>query len=189
MARIFSTEELMALLDQGLTQKAAAARLGVSPASVSKRMKRLPPPSLTKLTPKERMFVECRAKGVSQTESVCQSYEVSSRQSAKALGHTLSKNHNISTALADLMEHHGVGRSRRVERLAQHIENQDPTVSLKALDTSFKIDGYQTKNDAQELTIKVVDLSRFAMHYDDEKIIVVTPEEISSEEDIETEED
>jgi Mn-dependent DtxR family transcriptional regulator len=175
MPRIFSTEELMALLDQGLTQKAAAERLGVSPASVCKRMKRLPPPSLTQLTLKERKFVECRAKGVSQTESVFQAYDVSSRQSAKALGHTLSKNPNISTALADLMEHHGVGRSRRVEKLAEHIENQDPTVSLKALDTSFKIDGYQTKSDTQEVTIKLVDLSPYKL--DDDKTIDVTPEE------------
>jgi len=67
----------MALLDQGLTQKAVAERLGVSPAAVSKRLKRLPPPSFTQLTPKEKKFVECRAKGVSQTESVCQAYDVS----------------------------------------------------------------------------------------------------------------
>ena len=177
MARIFSTEELMALLDQGLTQKDAAERLGVTPAAISKRLKRLPPPSLTKLTSKERTFVEFRAKGVSQTESVCQAYDVSSRQSAKALGHTLSKNPNISTALADLMEHHGIGRSRRVQKLAQHIENIDPTVSLKALDASFRIDGYQTQGNAQEVTIKLVDLSHFKMHYDDDKTIVVTPEE------------
>ena len=177
MARIFSTEALMALLDQGLTQKEASEQLGVSPAAVSKRMKRLPPPSLTKLTSKERKFVECRAKGVSQTESACQAYEVSSRQSAKALGHTLSKNPNISTALADLMEYKGIGRERRVEKLAEHIENQDPTVSLRALDAAFKIDGYQTKNDAQEVTIKLVDLSHFKMHYDDDKTIVVTPED------------
>jgi predicted transcriptional regulator len=177
MARIFTTEELLELLDQGLTQKEAAERLGVSPAAVSKRMKRLPPPSLTKLTPKERMFVECRAKGVSQTESVCQSYEVSSRQSAKALGHTLSKNPNISTALADLMEYKGIGRERRVERLAEHVENQDPTVSLKALDTCFKISGYQQKNDVAVGSIKLVDLSEYLMEKDAERVIDVTPEE------------
>ena len=167
----------MALLDQGLTQKAASEQLGVSPAAVSKRMKRLPPPSLTKLTPKERKFVECRAKGVSQTESACHAYEVGSRQSAKALGHTLSKNPNISTALADLMEYKGIGRERRVEKLAEHIENQDPTVSLRALDTSFKLDGYQKINDVAEVTIKLVDLSKFLVDHDDKMVIDVTPEE------------
>ena len=177
MARIFSTEELMALLDQGLTQKEAAEHLGVSPAAVSKRLKRLPPPSLTKLTSKERKFVEFRARGVSQTESVCQAYDVSSRQSAKALGHTLSKNPNISTALADLMEYKGIGRERRVEKLAEHIENQDPTVSLRALDTSFKLDGYQKINDVAEVTIKLVDLSKFLVDHDDKMVIDVTPEE------------
>jgi predicted transcriptional regulator len=177
MARIFSTDELMALLDQGLTQKEASERLGVSPAAVSKRMKRLPPASLAKLTHKERKFVEGLSKGLSKTEACSQAYEVGSRDSAKALGHTLSKNPEISTALADLMEHHGIGRSRRVEKLAQHIENLDPTVSLKALDTSFKIDGYQTKNDVAAVSIKLVDLSEYLTEKDAERVIDVTPEE------------
>jgi predicted transcriptional regulator len=177
MARIFSTEELMALLDQGLTQKEASERLGVSPAAVSKRMKRLPPASLAKLTHKERKFVEGLSKGLSKTEACSQAYEVGSRDSAKALGHTLSKNPEISTALADLMEHHGIGRSRRVQKLAEHIENHDPTVSLKALDTSFKIDGYQTKNDVAAVSIKLVDLSEYLTEKDAERVIDVTPEE------------
>jgi hypothetical protein len=177
MARIFTTEELLELLDQGLTQKAAADRLGVSPAAVSKRMKRIPPTSFSRLSPKQRKFVEGRAKGLSQTESVCQAYDVNSRDSAKALGHTLSKNHEISTALADLMEHHGIGRSRRVQKLAQHIENLDPTVSLKALDTSFKLDGYQQKNDVAAVTINLVDLTKYRVDHDDELVIDVTPEE------------
>ena len=141
-------------------------------------MKRLPPASLAKLTHKERKFVEGLSKGLSKTESCSQAYEVTSRDSAKALGRMLSKNPEISTALADLMEHHGIGRSRRVEKLAQHIENLDATVSLKALDTSFKLDGYQQKNDVSEITLKVVDLSEYLTEKDDEKRIVdVTPEE------------
>jgi predicted transcriptional regulator len=75
MARIFSTEELQELLDQGLTQKEAAERLGVSPAAVSKRMKRLPPESLLKLTHKERKFVEGLSKGLSKTEACSQAYD------------------------------------------------------------------------------------------------------------------
>ena len=99
MSRIFSTEELQELLDQGLTQKEAAERLGVSPAAVSKRMKRLPPASLSKLTAKERKFVVGLSKGLSKTEACCQAYDVSSRESAKALGHTLSKNHEIMSVV------------------------------------------------------------------------------------------
>ena len=140
-------------------------------------MKRLPPASLAKLTHKERKFIEGLSKGLSKTEACSQAYDVTSRDSAKALGHTLSKNPEISTALADLMEHHGIGRSRRFQKLAEHIENQVPTVSLKALDTSFKLDGYQQKNDVSEITLKVVDLSEYLTEKDDEKRIVdVTPE-------------
>ena len=182
MARIFSTEELMALLKLGLTQKEAAERLGVSPAAVSKRMKRLPPDSYSKLTSKERKFVDGLSKGLSKTEACYQAYDVSTRDSAKALGHSLSKNPDISAAFQDIMEYHGIGRSRRVEKLAEHIESHDPTVSMRALDTSFKLDGYQNKNDTPGVTIKLVDLSKFRLDYDDEKTIDVTPEEEPEEE-------
>jgi hypothetical protein len=75
------------------------------------------------------------------------------------------------------MEHHGIGRSRRVEKLAQHIENLDATVSLKALDTSFKLDGYQQKNDVAAVTINLVDLTKYRVDHDDELVIEVIPEE------------
>lgn len=175
MARIFSTEELMELLDQGLTKKEAAERLGVSPAAVSKRMKRMPPESYTSLTPKERKFVDGLSRGLSKTEACSQAYDVSSRSSAKALGHTLSRNPDINAAFQDMMEYHGIGRSRRVQRLAEHIESPDATISMRALDTSFKLDGYQEKKEASEVTIKIVDLSEFRNNYDDEKTIDVTP--------------
>lgn len=179
MARIFSSEQLQELLDKGMTQKQAAERLGVSPAAVSKRMKRLPPPSFSKLTPKERKFVEGRAKGLSQTEAALQAYDVSSRESAKALGHTLSKMPDINAALADLMEYHGIGRSSRVQKLAEHIESRDSQTSLRALDLSFKIDGsFKERQEPQTPTIALVDLSRFRMPSDGPKrIIDITPEE------------
>jgi len=178
MARIFSTDQLQSLLDQGLSQKAAAAAMGVSPAAVSKRMKRLPPPSLSKLTPKERQFVEGRVKGLSQTEAALQAYDVSSRESAKALGHTLSKTPDIATAITELLEYHGAGRSRRVQKLAEHIENQDPTISLRALDLSFKVDGSAKERQEQQApTIALVDLSQFRMHHPNEKTIDVELEE------------
>jgi hypothetical protein len=75
------------------------------------------------------------------------------------------------------MEHHGIGRSRRVQKLAQHIENLDATVSLKALDTSFKLDGYQQKNDVAAVTINLVDLSEYLTEKDAERVIDLTPEE------------
>jgi hypothetical protein len=140
-------------------------------------MMRLPPASLAKLTNKELKFVEGLSKGLSKTEACSQAFDVTTRDSAKALGHTLSKKHEINTALADLMEHHGIGRSRRVQKLAQHIESLDETVSLKALDTSFKLDGYQQKNDVAVVSIKLVDLTQYRVDHNDELVIDVIPEE------------
>ena len=174
-ARIFSTEQLQSLLAQGLSQKEAADCLGVSPAAVSKRMKRLPPPSLSKLTPKEKKFVEGRAKGLSQTGAALQAYDVVSRESAKTLGHTLSKTPEVAAALSDLMEYHGIGRSRRVQKLAEIIESPDQTISLQGLKLSFSIDGTtKERQEQQKQTIALVDLTPFLMR---PKEIVTTSDE------------
>ena len=62
--------------------------------------------------------------------------------------------------------------------MAEHIENQDPTISLRALDLSFKVDGSAKERQEQQTpTIALVDLSQFRMHYPAEKTIDVVPEE------------
>lgn len=156
-------EKLVEMLEEGKMQKEIAEYFGVSPVAVCKRIKKLfpseLPESLKKLTQKEQRFVVEIASGKTQTESAFNSFEVSSRESAKSIGSTLSKDPDIKTAIADLMNIHGAGKSARIKKLADHIHHRDANVSLKALDQSFKLDGSYTA-EKHEYTYEYKDVSR-----------------------------
>ena len=129
-------------IEEGMEQKEIAKLFGVSPAAISKRLKRLtpPPPSkLDSLTRREQYFCQEVAKGRSQTAAALEAFECGSRDSAKSLGSALAKAPHIQEAIKELMDKVGLTRERRVIRLAQHVENKDAAVSLKALDMSFKL--------------------------------------------------
>lgn len=146
-------DKLTELFKQGKSYREIGKELGVSAAAVCKRVHRLGlielPESVNSLTDKERKFCLAVASGQSRTNAVMQAYDVTSRESAKALQNTLMKNPEIQTAIADLMELHGLSRSYRIKRLKQHVDNRDPHVSLKALDQSWKLDGYKPEVDVQ----------------------------------------
>ena len=135
-------EEILKMLKEGKTQKEIATHFGVSPAAICKRVKRLLPPSvsLENLTEKERKFAIEVASGKTQTQAALDSFDVSSRQSAKVMGSQLMAKPEIQMAVSELMEHHGMTKSYRVQRLKNHVDHADPNVSLKALDMSFKLD-------------------------------------------------
>lgn len=136
-------EIILKMLKEGKTQKEIAEHSGVSPVAIHKRVKRLlpPPKSLESLTEKEQRFVIEKAKGKTATQAVMDSYEVSSRESAKVMGSQLMAKPEIQKAINELMEYHGLTRSYRIQKLKTHVDNRDPNVSLKALDQSWKLDG------------------------------------------------
>jgi phage terminase small subunit len=155
-------ETILRMLKENHTQKEIAEHFGVSPAAICKRVKRLEvyPKTLKELTPKEQRFAVSVAQGMSQTKAAIDSYETSSMASAKSLGSQLMKKPKIDAAISELMEYHGIGRSKRVQVLGKHVFNRDPNVSLKALDQSWKIDGSyrethlhvgMTREDVEEL--------------------------------------
>lgn len=134
---------LLDLVEQGLQQKEIAKRLGVTPAAVCKRLKRLAPlpESLEKLSDKEQKFAIAITEGKTQTQAALDSFEASSRESAKVIGSQLMARSDIQTAVAEIMQQQGLTRTYRVHKLKQHVDNQDPGISLKALDQSWKLDG------------------------------------------------
>ena len=139
-------EKLLSFIKEGMSQKDAAERLGVSSAAVSKRLKTILPAPDTildkyNLTESQKSFVVEKAKGRTSTEAVLESYEVTSRQSAKAIGSQNMANPTIKMAIDELMDSHGLTKSYRVLKLKQHVDNRDPNVSLKALDQTWKLDG------------------------------------------------
>lgn len=148
--------KLLAMLKEGKTQKQIAEYFKVSPVAICKRVKRLlPPPDLDKygLTDKEKAFVVEKAKGKTNTQAALASYEVTSLDSAKNIGSQLMSKPEVQMAIDELMEFHNIGRSFRISRLAQHINHNDPVVSLKALDLSWKLDGSYAPEKSMNISI------------------------------------
>ncbi|MBI5749542.1 MAG: terminase small subunit [Nitrospinae bacterium] len=150
--------ELLKLFKQGMPQKDIAKHFGVSPVAVCKRLKRLipPPKSLEKLTDKERRFAVEVVKGRTATQAALNSFDVSSMNSAKVIGSQLMQKPDVKMAIDDLMEYHGLTRSYRIQRLKEHVDHQDPVVSLKALDMGFKLTGEYAPEKHQTVSAQFV---------------------------------
>ena len=145
-ARKVDDQILLQMIDQGKTQKQIAAHFKCSPAAVCKRLKKLSiPESFKNLSDKEQTFVTEIVSGRSQTQAALLAYDVTNRESAKSLGHRLMKDTDIQTAVAELMQEEGLTKRYRVRRLKTHVDAKDPTVSLKALEQSWKLDGAYTE--------------------------------------------
>lgn len=162
---------LLQLSAQGTLQKDMAERFGVSVAAVSKRLRRLQQPQKAPLlveafTVKEQTFCREIAAGKSQSAAAAAAFNVGSMDSAKSIGHRLMKSPEIQEAVTELMERKGIGRNYRVDRLKDHMEHCDPSVSLRALDMGFRLaDDYPAaKNMNLNLnadSLDPVDLSKY----------------------------
>jgi hypothetical protein len=150
--------KILEMLKEGKTQKEIAAFFNVSPVAICKRVQRLlPEPNLDKynLTDKEKRFCIEKAKGKTNTQAALESYEVTSMESAKVIGSNLMDKAGIQTAIADLMDYHGLTRSYRVLKLKQHVDNRDPDVSLRALDQSWKLSGDYAPEKSMNLNLNI----------------------------------
>lgn len=161
---------MLQMLQEGKSQKAIAQFFGCSPVAVSNRLKRLlpPPQSLEALTEKEQRFAIEVAKGKTQTQAALSSYEVSSMESAKVIGSQLMAKPAVKLAIEDLLEHIGLSRTYRVQKLRQHVDNADPNVSLKALDMTFKLDDSYSPSKNVNMNVNPelyipVDLSKYRL--------------------------
>jgi len=148
MARKTDDSIIVAMLKEGKLQKEIARHFNVSPAAICKRIKRLQPieepESFQNLSQKEKKFALEVADGKSQTDAAMASHDVTTRDSAKAMGYQLMQKPDIQMAIADLMQQEGLSRRYRVQKLKVAIDHADPNVSLK-------IDGEVIPEDRQEV--------------------------------------
>lgn len=138
-------QEILRLLKEGKNQKEIAQHFGVSPVAICKRIKRLaPPPEMPhfdQLTDKEKKFVLEKVKGKSNIQAATQSYDVTSKESAKVIGSQLMAKPGIEMSIIELMDYCGIDKPYRIRRLKQIIDASDLNIAHKGLDTSFKLDG------------------------------------------------
>lgn len=158
-------DTIIKMLGEGKTQKQVAEHFGVSPAAICKRLKRIMPvpEAFGKLTAKEQRFALEVAKGKNRTQAAMVSHDCSSLASAKSMGSQLLAKSDIQTAVAEIMQIHGLTRSYRVLKLKEHVDNVDPNVSLKALDQTWKLDGAYS----EEKVHLVVDHKTLLMELDE----------------------
>lgn len=136
---------IIEMLAQGKLQKEIAEHFNVSPAAICKRIKRLQPieepESFKNLSQKEKKFALEIAEGKTQTQAAMNSFDVTTRDSAKAMGTQLMAKPDIKMAVSELMQEEGLTKRYRVRKLKTHVDAKDPGISLKALDQSWKLDG------------------------------------------------
>ena len=177
-----NSELLLKMVEEKASRKDMAATFKCSQAAVSKKLTKLraapaepvEPLKIDALTRKEKAFVVAVASGESQTSAALKAFDTSSRESAKALGHTLMKNEGIQEALAEIRERE-IPLSHLVKRLRTHVDSHDPATSLRAVDMGLKLhDAYPAAKNMNlnvnaDISPRFLDLSEFDNHIDDTK--------------------
>ena len=174
MARMrkINDDELLRLIDSNTPRQEIADRFNCSLAAISKRLTKLRPGpqeplKIDDLTQKEKSFVIAIASGQSQTSAALTAYDVSSRESAKALGCTLMKNSEIKEALQEILDRE-IPREDLIKRLRQHVDAHDPQASLRAVDMGLKLHGAyppeKRVNLNEEVQFDPVDLDKYRNH-------------------------
>lgn len=145
--KIVENDVLIKLSEQGLSGKEIAKRTSISPAAVSKRLARIrlqqhgPPESFSRLTAKQQRMVAEMATGKNQTDACMAAYDCVDRRSAKALAAKVMRDEDMHVALGDLLAQEGIGRRRRVQRMAELIESRDTSAACRMLELAAKMDG------------------------------------------------
>jgi predicted transcriptional regulator len=145
--KIVENDVLIQLSEQGFSGKEIAAQTGISPAAVSKRLARIrlqqqePPESFSRLTTKQQRMVAEMATGKNQTDACMTAYDCIDRRSAKALAAKVMRDEDMHVALGDLLAQEGIGRRRRVQRMAELIESRDTSAVCRMLELAAKMDG------------------------------------------------
>ena len=140
---------ILEMLNDGKNQKDIAEHFGVTPAAICKRVKKITtqlPPSFQNLTHKEQRFVMGKAAGMTRTSAAFAAFDCTSRGSAKSIGSKLMKSQEIQASIQELMYDSGLSRRYRVQKLKHLIDHPDPGVAQRALESSFKLDGYVEKH-------------------------------------------
>ena len=138
-------ETIRRMKAEGKTGKSIAEYFGVSVAYICKRWKRIQPvkePEIfSSLTGKQKKFVLAKAEGKSNTNAAMEAFEVTSRDSAKALGHNLMKDPDIDRAIQEIMCEEGLTRRHVIRRLKELVDCADGNIAIKGIDVANKLSG------------------------------------------------
>lgn len=171
--KVVSDEVLIKLSLEGKLRSEIAREVGLTFMAVDKRLKRLDNEikkariiKESGITVEEGEFCKKLVSGHGYGPAMVAANPNLSPISARSIGEKLFKERSdIKAVIRELMELKGIGLSRRIERLGEHVEAKDPGISLKALDMSFKLDGSLISEVHTQTTVNVgiMDLSAYAI--------------------------
>jgi len=92
-------------------------------------------------TDKERKWAGGVADGLSRTDAAMEAFDVTSRASAKTIGQRLGADPDLTVGVQTLLHQEGLGRRYRIQKLKKVVDSKDLGLSLRGLDTSFKLTG------------------------------------------------
>lgn len=115
--------------------------------------------------------------GKSNTEAVMQSYDVTSRESAKVMGSQLMQKPEIQISITKLMDYYGIDKPYRIRRLKQIIDAKDLNIAHKGLEMSFKLDGSYSPEKVEHLIYDPLKL--YEVHQELETFIQKLKAEVS----------
>ncbi len=158
-------EKLLQMLAEGKAQKEIAAFFGCAPSFITKRKRQLQaaeveePPTFAGLTEKEKKFCLAKAEGKTNVQAATIAYEVTSPESAKAMGYNMMQKDTIQASIAEIMDVHGLTKEARIKQLKALVYHRDGNISLKALDQTWKLDGsYAVKPDDEQGRLGIINV-------------------------------
>jgi hypothetical protein len=161
---IIDEREFLELLGNGKLPVEIARHFGVSPAAITKKLKKYRPNPVVQqytrerrqgeqaeqsgkqYTEKKARYVEARLAGKKPAQAAMIAYECSTPQSAAVIGHKMEKDSQVKRAIADCLIDAGVTPTYRAGKIRSILEEGSFDHQLKALDHTAKLTGDYTIN-------------------------------------------
>ena len=178
--RKIDDEELLKMVEAGVSQKDCANHFQTSASAVCQRLRKLKgyqlPESALALTEKRRRFAIAKAQGKSNMAAAKEAFDCTSDRSAKSMATVLMKDKDINRAIHDILHEHGLSISHRTERLKWLINHRDPSSVYRGLDMANKLTGdYAAEkvdvNVSRSETLELIWWIKQKMNWEEQKAI------------------
>jgi hypothetical protein len=143
--RLINPELALEMKQAGKNNREIAEYFHVSRPAVVQCLQRLLPSEAEKildesgLTVPMKKFCVAQASGQTRTQSVLAGYETTDKSSISTIACDLMKDERIVDCISRLMLANGLDRNYKIRRLKQHVDSQDGMLSMRALDTAFRL--------------------------------------------------
>lgn len=172
---IINEREFLELLNNGMLPVEIARHFGVSPAAITKKIKKYRPNPVVqkytrkrdkqdeqrgkRYTEKKAKYVESRLEGKKPAQAAMIAYDCKTPESAAVIGHKLEKDPQVNRAIADCLLDEGVTPTFRAKKIRTILDNGSFDHQLKALDHTAKLSGDYQSGETPSYSFTKIDIS------------------------------